>query len=90
MDDQEPRIVRKKMLGAACFVARGIIKENLVIGIATEKTMRPTCTYDFCPLEIPTWCEEQQKEMNRLQKELGTFSSYYNQGQVSEDEYPLQ
>lgn len=88
MDDPEPRTVRKALLASSCFVARGIIKENTtVLGIATEKTMKPTCTYDFCLMEIPTWGEQQQKEMDRLQKEIGIFSSY-NQRHVSEDEYP--
>jgi len=87
-DDPEPRTNRKKMLEIMCIIARGIYNENSrVVGIATEMKMRPTCSYDFCYLELPEWTREHQKEMEKLQKETGIFSNYTVK-QVHEDEYP--
>lgn len=89
-DDPEPRTKRKKMLEITCFIARGMQTENSrVVGIATEMKIRPTCSYDFCYLELPEWTNEHQKEMERLQKETGIFSNYTVK-QVREDEYPTQ
>ena len=87
-DDVEPRETRKAMLGQMCFVARGIYSENkIVIGIATEMKIRPLCSYDFCILEIPEWTEEQQKLMERTQKEFGIFINY-KEKRYRENEYP--
>jgi len=88
-DDVEPRKRRRAMLGAMCFIARGIHQDNRkVVGIATEMKMRPKCSYDFCFLEIPKWTENQQKEMERLQRETGIFTNY-KEKQAYEDEYPI-
>jgi protein-tyrosine phosphatase len=87
-DDPEPRTNRKKMLEIMCFIARGIFDENFkVVGIATEMKMRPTCSYDFCYLELPKWTREHQENMEKLQKETGIFSNYTVK-QIHEDEYP--
>lgn len=73
-DDPEPHERRRAMLGAMCLVARGLNQQSrMVLGIATEKIIRPECSYDFSLLEIPEWTEEHQKEMERVQKEIGIF-----------------
>jgi len=88
LDDSEPRTNRKKMLELMCFIARGIKNKNTrVVGIATEMKIRPTCSYDFCHLELPEWTGEHQENMERLQKETGIFSNC-TVTQVHEDEYP--
>ena len=89
LDDPEPRNRRKTLLSTICFIARGIHKENSkVIGIATEMKIRSECLYDFCLLEIPQWTDEEQKKMERLQKETGIFTNLKLQ-RVHEDEYPI-
>lgn len=76
LDDPEPRDNRKALLGAVCFVARGTHKDNKkVIGIATEMKLRSRCSYDFCVLELPQWTEQDQKNMEKLQKEMGIFKN---------------
>ena len=87
-DDPEPRNKRRAILGAICFVARGLFPKNSkVLGIATEMKIRPRCSYDFCLLEIPKWTITQQKEMKRLQSEYGLFKNYKTR-HAHEDEYP--
>lgn len=87
-DDPEPRTNRKKMLEIMCFVARRIFNKNpKVVGIATEMKMRPTCSYDFCYLELPTLTKANQENMEKLQRETSIFSNY-TMKQVYEDEYP--
>jgi hypothetical protein len=87
-DDPEPRENRKAMLGAICWIARGKYQQNKkVLGIATEKKIKPLCSYDFCLLDIPEWTEEYQKNMEDLQKEIGIFvNPILRHGH--EDEYP--
>jgi hypothetical protein len=88
MDDVKPRHIRKKWLSALCFIARGIQKDNKkVIGIATEMKIRPVCSYDFCFIDLPEWTEQQQLDMERLQKSKGIFinPSYKK---LHEEEYP--
>lgn len=88
LDDPEPRNRRKALLANVCFIARGIHKDNKkVIGIATEKKIRPTGSYDFCLLEIPIWTDKEQKEMENLKKEADIFLNP-KWGFVHEDEYP--
>ena len=88
LDDPEPRTRRKALLGAVCFIARGICRDNQrVVGIATEMKIRRFCSYDFCFLEIPKWTDGEQKEMERLQKETGIFA-VYKEKHLHEDEYP--
>lgn len=64
-DDPEPnnRELRKAMLYAICYFARGkFLKNKKVIGIATEKKIRPVCSYDFVLIDKPDWDKEDQKE----------------------------
>jgi len=87
-DDPEPREIRKAMLGNMCFVARGLYRKNkLVVGIATEMRLAPSCSYDFLLLEIPKWTEELQKKMEEVQKEARIFLNP-KEKKVHEDEYP--
>lgn len=47
-DDPEPREHRKAMLQAICLIARGMHRQNRkVLGIATEKKIRPECHMIF-------------------------------------------
>jgi len=76
------------MLAAMCFVARGLHPQRTkTLGIATEKTIRPTCTYDFCLLDIPEWTQEHQKQFEELRKNTGVFVNP-KVTQTHEDEYP--
>jgi len=86
--DPEPRERRKVMLQAICLIARGVYPQNKkVLGIATEKKIRPTCSYDFCLMDIPEWTEENQKYIEQLQKDTGIFVDP-TIGYTQEDEYP--
>ena len=88
LDDPEPRTRRRNLLGTACYIARGIFKENnKVIGIATEMKIQEYCSYDFCLIELPQWTKENQNTMEELQKESGIFTKY-TLNHVHEDEYP--
>ncbi len=88
MDDAEPRERRRLMLEAICVAARGMFLDNArVIGIAREKTLRPTCSYDFCLMEIPSWTQEQQAKMEELRVKAGIFVNA-EVGHSWEDEYP--
>ena len=87
-DDTRPRDYRKGMLNWMCYIARGTYKANRkVLGIATEKKARPTCSYDFVLLDMPEWTEENQKEMEKVQRETGILLNPII-GIVHEDEYP--
>lgn len=88
MDDPEPREKRKAILFAICHVARGKHPENKrVLGIATEKRIEPTCSYDFCLYDKPNWTDEDQENLDILQKQMGIFVNPKLKI-VSEDEYP--
>ena len=79
---------RKHQLLALCWVARGQAGQNRkVIGVATEWVLAPTASYDFCFLEVPTWTEECQRTMERLQSEAGILRNP-SITRVHEDEYP--
>lgn len=74
MDDPEPREKRREILFAMCHIARGKFPHNQkVLGIATEKRIEPTCSYDFCFYEKPKWTIVDQENMNKIQKETGIF-----------------
>lgn len=88
MDDPEPRERRKATLAAMCYIARGKYQNNKkVLGIATEKKIRPMCSYDFCLLEKPNWTKKDQETMEELQEETGIFTNLKTKI-LSEDEYP--
>lgn len=87
-DDSEPPGKRKGMLRWMCYIARGTYKENRkVLGIATEKQGSPTYSYDFVLLDMPEWTEENQKEMEKAQKETGILLDPII-NIAHEDEYP--
>lgn len=87
-DDPEPRGRRKNMLLNTCWVARGKFQENKkVIGIASEKKVRRTRSYDFYLLDIHQWTQEHQSYMEKLQKETSILVDPII-GYTHEDEYP--
>jgi len=76
------------MLAAICWIARGKYQKNKkVLGIATEMKIRPTCSYDFVLMDLPTWTQENQKNIEQLQKDTGIFVNPIV-GYAHEDEYP--
>jgi hypothetical protein len=89
MDDfEEPRTKRQAMLASIGYFARGKFPQNKkVIGIATEKKLRPISSYDFVLVDIPIWNDEDQKKVEQLQKETGMFVNPI-MGEAHEDEYP--
>lgn len=88
LDEKAPREMRKKLIQKICFAARGMFKNNKkVIGIATEMKIEPTCSYDFCLLELPEWSEESQKKADMLKKDYGILANT-KMTYVHEDEYP--
>ena len=89
-DDPEPdnRELRKAMLYAICYFARGkFLKNKKVIGVSTEKKFRPVCSYDFVLIDKPEWTEQDQKKASQLQKDTGMFINY-DIVETREDEYP--
>lgn len=88
VDESAPRNNRVTMLINTCYVARGKNTENKkAVGIATEKRISPECSYDFCLIDKPDWTEEDQKQMEKLQKETGIFVNPVI-SPFHEDEYP--
>lgn len=88
MDDPEPRTRRKNMLFAICYFARGKFPQNKkIIGIATEKKIMPTCSYDYVLFDKPSWTDKDEQNTQKLQKELGLFINPVI-AKTSEDEYP--
>jgi hypothetical protein len=88
LDESIPRKVRQNMLMKMCYVARGMNKEfNRVIGIATEKKIAPTCSYDFAYLDMPIWTDENQAEADQIQKLTGIFTDVKLR-KAHEEEYP--
>jgi len=88
LDDPEPRTRRKEMLQAMCYIARGKMRQNTkVLGVATERTLAPTCSYDFCFLDFPTWNDQCQKHADELQDATGILSNV-EERRISEDEFP--
>jgi hypothetical protein len=87
-DDPEPRDHRKALLQALCYVARGTFKANAtVIGIATEKKLKPECTYDYLLLEMPKWSEADEQHTSRIREATGLLSNV-TMGSTHEDEWP--
>jgi hypothetical protein len=77
-------------LGTICFIARGKnIKNKKVIGIATEKKNKPTCSYDFCLMYIPKWTNELQKQSENIQNKYKIFLDP-SICHIREEEYPIQ
>jgi len=87
--DPEPRPRRRSMLASMCWILKNKYpKYRKVIGIATEKKIKPECSYDFCFLDLPEWTEEDTKYADELQKKTGIFLNP-RIGFTEEDEYPI-
>lgn len=87
-DPEENRNKRKAMLAAICWIARGKYPQNVkVLGIATEMKIKQICSYDFVLLNSPVWTEENQRNVEKLQKDTGIFVNPIVK-QEHEDEYP--
>ncbi|MBZ2164497.1 hypothetical protein [Methanobacterium spitsbergense] len=72
-----------------CLAARNVIrKNNEVVGIASSKYINGGGhAYDLCYLYRPEWNEEDIKNCNQMQKELGYFVKPEYKGKHF-DEYP--
>lgn len=67
--------VRLKMLEMTCFVARGRYQSNQrVVGIATEMKLDVAHRFHFGWMEVPIWHDEHQRQMEKLQAELGILT----------------
>lgn len=87
MDDPE-RVNRQQELQALCYVARGKFPENeVVIGIATEKVLRPGCSYDYCLMDLPEWSVEDDERALEISRAAGFYENAIARGAYSE-EYP--
>lgn len=86
-DDPEPREERKGHLTAMCHVARSKNKDKMIIGIATEQHIRPTCSYDFALFKVHEWSEVDQKVLEDLESQTDILKSP-NKLTIHEDEYP--
>ncbi|MBI5122814.1 hypothetical protein HZA75_03060 [Candidatus Roizmanbacteria bacterium] len=88
MDDPEPRERRRVMLSMICYFARGKVLQNKkVIGIATEKIFRPTCSYDLVLIDMPEWTKENQEMATKIQEDTGMFLNAVVT-ETSDDEFP--
>jgi hypothetical protein len=88
LDENVARDHRRDMIGTMCFVARDTYRDNhKVIGIATEKKLRPQCSYDFCYMNVPQWNADAQAAAKRVRDEFGIFREPKMQ-RFQEDEYP--
>jgi len=87
-DESVPKDQRQAMLERICFVARGMfLQSQKVIGIATERHLNSTRSYDFFLLKVPAWTSQDQEQMEKLQQELGIFKNLAIQ-QTEQREYP--
>lgn len=67
-DQKISREERRAALSVFCFIARGKVPENAkVIGIASERELGETCSYDFMLIDMPEWTPKDQKDMEQLQ-----------------------
>ncbi len=88
VDEALGRESRKKMLLAVVWAARGMFPASAkVIGIATEKAIEETCSYDFLLLIHPELTQEDQHKIAKLREDLGLFKDA-KEVRVHEDEYP--
>lgn len=87
-DDGITRDERKEMLEALCFVARGTHLENrTVVGIGTEMEVRPTCSYDFCLMEIDEWTQQEELQKQAIQQATGLLTNIVEK-ELEAHEYP--
>lgn len=85
----EGRQRRMEELALRCFVARGLEPAaRTVIGIATERPEPGKGhSLDALYLDKPEWTEEDQRNLELVQEELGYFAAP-RQSQLRGDEYP--
>jgi hypothetical protein len=75
-DQRISREQRRAALGAFCFIARGKVPENTkVIGIASEKELEDTCSYDFVLIDMPVWTSKNQADMEEAQSKSGILTN---------------
>jgi len=86
-DDPEPRENRKGHLAGLCHVARSKHRDKKIIGIATEATFNPTCSYDFALFTPHEWTEADQKLLEKIEAETDILKNPRRQS-IHEDEYP--
>ena len=87
-DDPEPRTKRRSHLEEICYIARAKHKDNKkVMGIATEKKFRETCSYDFYLIYIPKLKKKYQDQIKLIQKRDKIFLNPSVQ-YIREYEYP--
>ena len=87
-DEPEPRKHRKALLETLCLVARVKCPKNqIVVGVATEKTFKPTTSYDYCLSIMPEITPEVRRRVEEIQKETGLLTDLTEET-VHEDEYP--
>ena len=73
--NENQREFRKKLLGVFCSIARGqYIKNTKVIGIATDRQIRPDIAFDYCYIDKPEWTKKDQKIMELAMKDTGIFT----------------
>jgi len=73
--DESERDVRQRNLIAMCYAARSKFRNNsMVIGIATEKVLQPSCSYDFCRLEIVDWSDDDEQIAAKLREEARYYA----------------
>lgn len=76
MDKKLGRERRLEMLQALCIVARDLNPQNpMVVGIATQKSLEPECSYDFCILDYPEWPEAMARAAEQMREQLGFFKN---------------
>jgi len=86
--DDLPREHRRRMLEEMCWIARGTFVENpKVIGIASEKQVRVTRSWDFCLLELPELSDENRSIIEDMRQRTGILLKPHIHV-VHEDEYP--
>ncbi len=88
VDESVSRELRKLALYGVCHVARGLLRENeLVVGIASERQIGPTCTYDFVLMKNDTWSKDDEELFDHLHREKGVLSTATVR-HLHDEEYP--
>jgi hypothetical protein len=90
-DHMEERKFRRAELGNRCFVARGLNSNSpRVVGIAADRPNPnfKSYSFDLCSLFMPGWSDSAQKQIEKVQTDLGYFRKPVV-SKESHDEYPL-
>jgi hypothetical protein len=87
-DYPDARERRCNSLMALCYMARAKFPQNTtVIGIATEKKIRPEFAFEVFLLDKAEWTPADQSRADHLQKSTRILTNV-TLGSMSEDEYP--